>query len=657
MKTILLFLLAFCSIGALNAQTKTLSVQCSGGTGKVALNNEILQNATIVKSSATCYTSSGYYTPGQNKLIEFTPTEGADYELSFSTDEFPGAVVFEISYSAPPYYDTYVGEFNDCFTVNCSSPVDLNVAVFERDDYFTAIKMLDDNPQVGVESGFFLRTSPTEMVNTVYINVNTPGRGAQQFRVPSDELHAKNEVVIPYTFRYEGETFITAKVTYSDNTYIEKQISTYVKATPDCSDKDALLNGPASVEVNENAVFSVDVKNPCSESYTVVWTKNGEFMGTGYSIAIEASVLGVHLIRAEITFDDGTVIVKDQELKVTLPPEACEREVFINMPSYVLLSEEFKVSAIVETKCDENFTIEWYNNGTYWFTGTDKILSYNTAQDRTFEIVVTFEDGTVLRNSDNVTVIDCTDRKITIHGSSNIEYGESELFTKYIEDFCNANYSVQWFIDDELVSTDESYRTENTLADGTYEIKVVATFEDGLTEEATMNIIVEGGPVQEEDISGKTCVRKGSTENYILSPSLLVNSSGVNWTFTGGGNFVPTGNQVSITFPDYFTGGAVCAGVNYNVAPWHSEYCLNVELCPDLFTIGPNPTSHEFTVTALVDIYYFTVANPAEGWSQHVQGVSANEIYKFAAGWNAGTYIITAYTQSGETQSKTVIKN
>ena len=83
------------------------------------------------------------------------------------------------------------------------------------------------------------------------------------------------------------------------------------------------------------------------------------------------------------------------------------------------------------------------------------------------------------------------------------------------------------------------------------------------------------------DINVPNCFALGGTYQVQLSPSYTANATSYNWWVNGSvQSIVPNNSSATITLDQNYTGGQVCAGINYNQAPWYRQFCANVSLCP-----------------------------------------------------------------------------
>jgi aryl-phospho-beta-D-glucosidase BglC (GH1 family) len=119
---------------------------------------------------------------------------------------------------------------------------------------------------------------------------------------------------------------------------------------------------------------------------------------------------------------------------------------------------------------------------------------------------------------------------------------------------------------------------------GNYALTAKATDNSGaVTTSATVNIVVVSTTTT-ADIIGPDCVAVNGIATFELSAANRTNATAYSWWCNGStSSITPVAGQpwkATINFGPYFTGGSVCAGVNYSASPWYKQICKTVSLCP-----------------------------------------------------------------------------
>jgi hypothetical protein len=202
------------------------------------------------------------------------------------------------------------------------------------------------------------------------------------------------------------------------------------------------------------------------------------------------------------------------------------------------------------------------------------------------------------------------------------------------------------------------------IATGTYTItaKAIDNQSASTTSGAvTVYVYNQGESDPTADIVGPNCVYKNAVQLFEVNASKMANATTFNWWCTGSTRSVstPQPGKASFDFGPDFTGGQVCVGINYSVAPWYAQYCKNVTVCPGNPTTPTNqapsvsltsPSNNAiFTAPATVNIT--ATASDADGSVSKVEfyngstklGESTSSPYSYSwANVAAGSYALTA---------------
>ncbi|GAB3703771.1 hypothetical protein GCM10027592_34260 [Spirosoma flavus] len=200
---------------------------------------------------------------------------------------------------------------------------------------------------------------------------------------------------------------------------------------------------------------------------------------------------------------------------------------------------------------------------------------------------------------------------------------------------------------------------------GTYTITAKATDNQNATTTSspvTVQVYSQGSPDPTADLIGPDCVFKNATQLFEVNASKLPNATSFSWWCTGSTSSITPAQpgKATINFGPSFTGGQVCVGINYSAAPWYSQFCKNVAVCPG--TPPTNPTNQSPLVsltspalnaafTAPVNVTLAASATDSDGNIAKVEfyngstklGETSSSPYQFV--WNnvsAGNYVLTA---------------
>ncbi len=213
----------------------------------------------------------------------------------------------------------------------------------------------------------------------------------------------------------------------------------------------------------------------------------------------------------------------------------------------------------------------------------------------------------------------------------------------------------------------------NGVAVGTYVITAKATDNSGaVTTSAAISITVTAAPVG--DLIGPDCGAANATISFELNPARRTSATSYAWWFQGyTQSITPVAGstyKVNIQTGQYFTGGQVCVGVSYSVAPYSATYCKAITKCAsgarldDLamteemaaVNISPNPSSSSFTITAGQDIQTITVIDSRGIIAFTTGGLTAGQSLYFGDQLSNGLYIVNIQYSSGKVESKKVQK-
>ncbi|WP_234733805.1 Ig-like domain-containing protein [Tellurirhabdus bombi] len=151
------------------------------------------------------------------------------------------------------------------------------------------------------------------------------------------------------------------------------------------------------------------------------------------------------------------------------------------------------------------------------------------------------------------------------------------------------------------------------MAAGTYALTAKAyDNQNAVTTSGSITVIVynAGDPDPTADLIGPNCVFANTTQVFEVNASKLANATNFSWWCTGSTQSVTAiqPGKVSINFGPHFTGGQVCVGINYSAAPWYTQYCKTVTVCPGTPT---TPTNQAPSVSLTTPVNNATYTAPA----------------------------------------------
>ena len=158
------------------------------------------------------------------------------------------------------------------------------------------------------------------------------------------------------------------------------------------------------------------------------------------------------------------------------------------------------------------------------------------------------------------------------------------------------------------------------------------------------------------DITGPDCVNKNDIKVFQVSAANQAGATSYSWWFNGSTQSIsPNGASATFNFGPYFTGGQVCAGVNYSGAPYYKQLCKNVPVCSGTAASGsasgtvqheatavvyPSTSNYGFTLQADKNILQAEVIDQEGRQYQHIGKQQAGGRTQFGQQLAAGMYLI-----------------
>ncbi|MGN6647028.1 MAG: immunoglobulin domain-containing protein, partial [Cytophaga sp.] len=199
----------------------------------------------------------------------------------------------------------------------------------------------------------------------------------------------------------------------------------------------------------------------------------------------------------------------------------------------------------------------------------------------------------------------------------------------------------------------------------------VATYTNagGCKSSNTVSITVVTAPPVASDFTGPDCGTPNSTIAFELNADQRASATSYSWWFQGyNQSMTPAAGapyKINIATGPYFTGGQMCVGVNYSIAPYYASYCKTISLCAPSLTaaavvepasIAPNPSTGAITVTVSEDAASYKLVNDQGLISYSGGHLSAGESATFGDQLRGGQYILVIQYASGRIETLKVMK-
>ncbi|MBO9700112.1 MAG: rhamnogalacturonan lyase [Sporocytophaga sp.] len=227
---------------------------------------------------------------------------------------------------------------------------------------------------------------------------------------------------------------------------------------------------------------------------------------------------------------------------------------------------------------------------------------------------------------------------------------------------------VEFFNGSMLVATDitapYSFFWTN-LAAGVYNITAKATDNQGAsTTSSAVSINVKSINNSQESITGPSCSVPNTTISLEVSSSLRNGATAYSWWTNGYSKSLNaesgTAYKANLETGEHYTGGDVCVGISYNIAPYYASYCKKIDVCAapatrslrteSIAPVGPNPSIGTFNLTAPDDIETLLVSN-SNGIEVFRYGkVIKGDQLEFGSSLDTGLYTLTIVYSSGKVE-------
>jgi hypothetical protein len=212
--------------------------------------------------------------------------------------------------------------------------------------------------------------------------------------------------------------------------------------------------------------------------------------------------------------------------------------------------------------------------------------------------------------------------------------------------------------------------TWNNVSAGSYTLIAQATDNNGaVSSSASVNITIQSSQ-PEGDILGPDCGLPNSLISFEVNFSKRNGATAYSWWFQGyTQSITPVSGspyKVEIQSGQHFTGGQVCVGVSYNIAPYYATYCKSIDLCSSnlktglaadesALSISPNPSAGAFIITAEEEITSLKVVNELGVVVYQTDGLEEERI-SFGEQIREGLYVVYIQYSSGKTEIRRIQK-
>jgi hypothetical protein len=233
--------------------------------------------------------------------------------------------------------------------------------------------------------------------------------------------------------------------------------------------------------------------------------------------------------------------------------------------------------------------------------------------------------------------------------------------------------NVQFYNGTTLLGSDNSAPysfTWNNVSAGSYTLIARATDNNGaVSSSASVNITIQSSQ-PEGDILGPDCGLPNSLISFEVNFSKRNGATAYSWWFQGyTQSITPVSGspyKVEIQSGQHFTGGQVCVGVSYNIAPYYATYCKSIDLCSSnlktglaadesALSISPNPSAGAFIITAEEEITSLKVVNELGVVVYQTDGLEEERI-SFGEQIREGLYVVYIQYSSGKTEIRRIQK-
>ena len=240
--------------------------------------------------------------------------------------------------------------------------------------------------------------------------------------------------------------------------------------------------------------------------------------------------------------------------------------------------------------------------------------------------------------------------------------------------------SVQFYNGTTLLGSDASAPYSfawTNVAAGTYSITAKATDNSGAVTISTAISIIVNAVTSTASIIGPDCGAINSTINFELNASERTGATSYSWWFQGYtqsiAQVVGSPYEVNIQTGPYFSGGQVCVGIAYNIAPYSNTICKSITTCSsakisgnNIFAdeqsnavstnVSPNPSTSSFTLLAGEDVQSFKVMTNTGTVLLNGNSLKAGQSISFGESLSTGFYILSIQYSSGRTETKNIQK-
>jgi hypothetical protein len=444
----------------------------------------------------------------------------------------------------------------------------------------------------------------------------------------------------------------------------------------------ATFTSPASITINATAT---DADGSISNvQFFNGTTLLGSDASSPYSFAWTNVAAGTYIITAKATDNSGAVTTSSAiSITVNTPVNNIAPVVSITAPANNAVFTGPASITIAADASDADGTIssvQFYNGAT--LLGTDATspysFSWSNVPGGTYTITAKATDNSGAVTTSSAVIITVTTianqaPAVTITAPVNnatFTAPASVTITADASDADGTISSVQFFNGSTLLGTDAtspySFAWTN-IAAGTYAITAKATDNSGaVTISAAVGLIVTTPTPPAGDFTGPSCGAPNSTITFELNANRRALATNYSWWFQGYTQSVTpvsgTPYEVNISTGQYFTGGQVCVGVNYSVAPYYASYCTAISLCPPSLmaaaaaaiepaSVAPNPSQGAMTITATENITSFKLVND-QGLVAYTGGsLLQGESLTFGEQLPSGLYMMVIQYASGRVET------
>ncbi|PSQ15073.1 hypothetical protein BRD00_15040 [Halobacteriales archaeon QS_8_69_26] len=322
---------------------------------------------------------------------------------------------------------------------------------------------------------------------------------AYQWRIDGEPVSRSGS----FSTTFEQSGTYTVKVVVTDNRGDNAEAKTVVVVNE--APTAEITDAPDTVREGQTVTFAGTGSDPDGDVVSYTWKVDGEVVGSSQNLEYTFQEGGTHQVTLEVTDDAGETTATTVSVEVTgnVPPS-----VDISGPTQVETGETAEFSALATDSDGQVTDYRWFVDDTIVSDAESIELTFEEPGKQEVRVVVSDADGAEAEATVTVFVNEPPEVDIETNVSNEtVGVNESISFDVDPQEDLGENVTYEWRVDGEVVDTGETF--DYTFEDdGSYDVTLVATDENGSTATETREILVEGqqqtesGSGDELDIAG-----------------------------------------------------------------------------------------------------------------------------------------------------------